>query len=144
MLRRTVSIILLIIVFATGIGLGWNSLQPPTPPSESDIDYPAYERMMTNLRAMTGAPHPPGSKELESVRAYLLEQIRAMGLEPMVEKATYTVTDVMDDMFERNGVPDLRMYRLFMGVLMRKPSRMAFVRGPILTRRMNWSCKIYW
>jgi hypothetical protein len=115
-MRRFVSMILLMIIFLTGFGLGWRNLQPPTPPSESDMDYPVYERMMVNLKAMTVAPHPPGSKELESVRAYLLKQIRAMGLEPMVEKVTYTVTDVMDDMFERNGVPDFENIPLINGL----------------------------
>jgi len=105
-MSRIISIILLMIVFVTGIGLGWKILRPPMPPSESDTDYPAYVRMMANLKAMTVAPHPPGSKELESVRTYLLEQIRAMGLEPKIENVTYTVADVMADMFERNGVPD--------------------------------------
>ncbi|UQZ84587.1 Peptidase family M28 [Paenibacillus konkukensis] len=105
-MRRIISIVLMMIVLATGIGLEVQLLRPPTPPSESDVNYPAYERMMANLKAMTVAAHPSGSTELESVRAHLLEQIRAMGLEPKVEKVTYTVTDVMADMFERNGVPD--------------------------------------
>lgn len=105
-MQKIISIVLMMIVLATGIGMGVQLLRPSMPPSESDADYPAYERMMANLKAMTVAAHPPGSKELESVRAYLLEQIRAMGLEPKVEKVTYTVTDVMADMFERNGMPN--------------------------------------
>lgn len=105
-MRRIVSIVLIMLVLATGIGLEVLLLRPPTPPTESDADYPVYERMLSNLKAMTVEAHPSGSKELESVRAYLLEQIRAMGLEPKVENVTYSVADVMADMFERNGVPD--------------------------------------
>ena len=108
--------VLMMIVLVTGIGLSVQLMRPPAPPAESDTDHPAYERMMANTKAMTVAAHPSGSKELELVRAYLLEQIRAMGVEPIVEKATYTVTDVMADMFERNGVPDFENLPLINGI----------------------------
>lgn len=107
-MSRIVSIILIMIVLTTGIGLGAHLFQPPKPPSKFDTNYPAYEQMMANLKATTVAAHPSGSKELESVRAYLLEQIRTMGLKAIVEKATYTVEDVGADLIERKGAPDFK------------------------------------
>ncbi|WP_028775787.1 M28 family metallopeptidase [Shimazuella kribbensis] len=107
-MSRIISIILLIIVLVTGIGLGAHLFQPPMPPSKSDANYPAYKQMMSNLKAMTFAAHPSGSKELESVRAHLLEQIHTMGLKAKVEKVTYTVDDVKADLFERKGKPDFK------------------------------------
>lgn len=107
-MSRIISIILLMIVLVTGIGLGAHLFQPPMPPSKSDANYPAYEQMMSNLKAMTVAAHPSGSKELESVRAHLLEQIHTMGLKAKVEKVTCTVDDVKADLFERKGRPDFK------------------------------------
>ncbi|TNJ62601.1 M28 family peptidase [Paenibacillus hemerocallicola] len=104
-MHRIAAMSLIIIVLATGIWLGIQPLKPPSPPSESDADYPAYHQMMANLKAMTLAPHPSGSEELASVRAYLLAQIRAMGLEATIEKVRYTVADVEADILERNGAP---------------------------------------
>jgi hypothetical protein len=72
--------------------------------------------MMSNLKAITVVPHPSGSKELESVRAYLLEQIRTMGLKVTVEKVTYTVGDVMADLFERKGRPDFKKMPTINGI----------------------------
>lgn len=107
-MSRTISIILMFIVLVTGIGLGTQLFLPPTPPAKSDANYSAYERMMSNLKVMTVTAHPSGSKELESVRAHLLEQIHTMGLKAMVEKVTYTVDDVKADLFERKGKPDFK------------------------------------
>jgi hypothetical protein len=107
-MSRTISIILIFIVLVTGIGSGAQLFLPPTPPDKSDAHYPAYDRMMANLKAMTVAAHPSGSKELESVRAYLLEQIRTMGLKTTIDKVTYTVDDVKADLIERKGAPDFK------------------------------------
>ncbi|SHE35487.1 Peptidase family M28 [Seinonella peptonophila] len=105
---RTISVFLVFIVLMTGIGLGGHLFQPPKPPSKSDANYPAYEQMMTNLKATTVSPHPSGSNELESVRAHLLEQIRKMNLKATVDKVTVTVEDVKADLIERKGAPDFK------------------------------------
>lgn len=78
-------------------------MKPPSPPSASDTDYPAYQRMLANLKAMTVAPHPSGSAELEGVRSYLLDQIHAMGLEATVETEFYTMKDIEADMAARQA-----------------------------------------
>ncbi len=109
LLKKT-SVFLMIIVFAFGILAGLQQMKPPALPSESDNDYPAYKRMLDNLKAMTVVPHPAGSKELESVRIHILEQIREMGLEPIVETEVYTIEDIIselsDEPSEENEIED--------------------------------------
>jgi hypothetical protein len=84
----------MLIVLAIGIWTGYQQLRPPSPPSESADDYPAYQRMLGHLKAMTVAPHPTGSKEIEAVRNYLLSQIHGMGLEAAVDREIWTAADI--------------------------------------------------
>lgn len=91
---KKISIVLMIIVFVVGISVGLLQMKPPALPSESNTDYPAYKRMFDNLKEMTVVPHPAGSKELESVRIHILEQISEMRLEPIVETEVYTIDDI--------------------------------------------------
>lgn len=93
-LSKKIPIFLMIIVFVVGTSVGLLQMKPPAVPSESDTDYPAYKRMLDNLKDMTVVPHPSGSKELESVRTHILAQIREMGLEPIVETEVYTIEDI--------------------------------------------------
>jgi Peptidase family M28 len=46
-------------------------------------------RAMRHVREMTRAPHPTGTAENERVRAYLLGELRALGLEPEVQTAEF-------------------------------------------------------
>ncbi|ARC86168.1 M42 glutamyl aminopeptidase family protein [Clostridium argentinense CDC 2741] len=93
-LSKKIPIFLMIIVFVVGTSVGLLQMKPPAVPLESDTDYPAYKRMLDNLKDMTVVPHPSGSKELESVRAHILAQIREMGLESIVETEVYTIEDI--------------------------------------------------
>ena len=93
-LSKKIPIFLMIIVFVVGTFVGLLQMKPPVVPSESDTDYPAYKRMLDNLKEMTVVPHPAGSQELESVRTHILAQIREMGLEPIVETEVYTIEDI--------------------------------------------------
>ncbi len=95
MLKR-LSILLIFIVLTIGGFFGSQIMKPPAPPAESDTDYPSYQRMLANLEAMTIEPHPSGSKEIERVRTYLLTQIHAMGLNPVVESEKITIKDVFN------------------------------------------------
>lgn len=97
-LSKKISIVLMMIVFVVGISVGFQQVKPPVPPSESNTDYPAYKRMLDNLKDMTVLPHPAGSKELESVRIHILAQIREMGLEPIVETEVYTIEDIISEL----------------------------------------------
>jgi len=109
-LSKKVPIFLMIIVFVVGTSVGLLQMKPPAVPSESDTDYPAYKRMLDNLKDMTVVPHPSGSKELESVRAHILAQIREMGLEPIVETEVYTIEDIKSGLGaepgEKNEIED--------------------------------------
>ena len=102
-LSEKISIVLMIIVFVIGISVGFLQVKPPALPSESNTDYPAYKRMLDNLKDMTVVPHPAGSKELESVRIHILSQIREMGLEPIVETEVYTIEDIKSELSDEPG-----------------------------------------
>ncbi|MFK7692644.1 M20/M25/M40 family metallo-hydrolase [Paenibacillus sp. HJGM_3] len=104
-MRRKLAILLMFAVFAVGIWTGFEQLRPPSPPAESNPDYSAYQRMLAHLQAMTVAPHPSGSKELDEVRTYLLAQIRDMGLEATVDRETYTDADIKAANRDQDGPP---------------------------------------
>lgn len=63
-----------------------------TPPSAVSSGAAATEfssgRAMNHVRAMAQTPHPIGSKEHEQVRAYIVGELAAQGLEPEVQEAT--------------------------------------------------------
>ena len=46
------------------------------------------ERAMQQVRQIARAPHPTGSAEHDRVREYLVAQLRALGLEPSIQKTT--------------------------------------------------------
>jgi hypothetical protein len=47
---------------------------------------------MEHVSAISQAPHPPGSEEIERVRTYILEQLEAMGLSPEIQETTVAVS----------------------------------------------------
>lgn len=102
-LSEKMSIVLMIVVFVVGISVGFLQVKPPALPSESNTDYPAYKRMLDNLKDMTVVPHPAGSKELESVHIHILSQIHEMGLEPIVETEVYTIEDIKSELSDEPG-----------------------------------------
>ncbi|SFT28144.1 M28 family peptidase [Paenibacillus sp. BC26] len=104
-MNKRISMVLMLIVVIAGLWFGFLQMRPPSPPSESGADYPAFQRMLANLTAMTVAPHPSGSKELEAVRAHLLGEIRDMGLEPTVDREVYTAADLEAEHLAQDGPP---------------------------------------
>jgi hypothetical protein len=48
------------------------------------------ERAMHDLQVVAAEPHPIGSPRNTVVRDYLVDQIRALGLAPEIQKATVT------------------------------------------------------
>jgi hypothetical protein len=102
-LSEKISIVLMIVVFVVGISVGFLQVKPPALPSESNTDYPAYKRMLDNLKDMTVVPHPAGSKELESVCIHILSQISEMGLEPIVETEVYRIEDIKSELSDEPG-----------------------------------------
>ncbi len=72
---------------------------PPGPvPASADAKSFSAERAMVDVRRIASVPHPAGSAEDAAVRAYLVEHLRAMGLEvrettsPMPQKSIDRMT----------------------------------------------------
>ncbi|MGG4340501.1 M28 family peptidase [Paenibacillus lautus] len=63
------------------------------PPQASSIDTPATEfsaeRAMTHVEQIAQQPHPMGSPANAEVRAYLVEQMKLLGLNPDVQEFNY-------------------------------------------------------
>lgn len=63
-----------------------------TPPAVAPDTAPATAfsaaRAMAHLRAIAVRPHPSGSADIERVRAYVVAQLRELGLEPTIQDAT--------------------------------------------------------
>jgi hypothetical protein len=59
----------------------------PVPALAASTEFSA-ERALTHVREIAQRPHPAGSPDNDRVRAYLLAQLRALGLEPQVQEAT--------------------------------------------------------
>lgn len=100
-MKRWFSVLLVLVVFISGIGIAFWTLRPPVPPSVGSPDYPAYAQMLTNIEAMTKEPHPSGSKELANVRAYLLAQIEGMGLRYEVMSNVISLDEIVADNMAR-------------------------------------------
>jgi hypothetical protein len=81
--------LLMLLVLAASV---WIAIAQFTPPAVVPASAPASEfsaeRAMTELRAIAKVPHPMGSPASAAVRAYLIQQIRAMGLTPQVQTTT--------------------------------------------------------
>lgn len=80
--------------------LAIRAVQPPpeAPASARATDFSAA-RALEDLKAIAQRPHPTGSEENDRARAYLVERLQALGLEPQVQTATVART------FERRPGP---------------------------------------
>ncbi len=69
--------------------LAIRAVQPPraAPANARATDFSAG-RALEDLKVIAQRPHPTGSEENGRVRAYLLERLRAMGVDPQVQTAT--------------------------------------------------------
>ncbi|MFC1879114.1 hypothetical protein ACFLZW_04310 [Chloroflexota bacterium] len=89
---RNRSHIIIIILILAGALAGMTSLIRPKvlPTSGPATDFSA-ERAMEHVEAISQAPHPPGSEEIERVRTYIIAELQAMGLYPEVQETTVAV-----------------------------------------------------
>jgi hypothetical protein len=77
-----------------GALLAWLALAPrhiPTPHAPGDAPSAAgfsAARVQAHVRALAAAPRPIGSRANEEARAYLLAQLRGLGLEPEIQTET--------------------------------------------------------
>jgi hypothetical protein len=83
-------LILLAALVATGVfALAWPpAVPPPVTPASAEATVFSAARARQHLREITLRPRPVGSAFPAEVRAYLLDALRELGLEPEVQKAT--------------------------------------------------------
>lgn len=81
--------LLMLLVLVASVWLAIVQFTPPAvvPKAAPATEFSA-ERAMTELRTIAQKPHPMGSPASAEVRAYLIQQIRAMGLTPEVQTTT--------------------------------------------------------
>lgn len=85
---RPAAPLLLLALLAAG-ALGYAAQDPPRPlPASAPDSVFSAERAMVHVRAMATRPHPMGTAAHDSVRDYVLGALRAIGLEPEVQRTT--------------------------------------------------------
>ena len=84
----TISLAFLTLALSTWIAAA-SILRPPRAvPANAPADQFSGERAMGYLRTIASEPHTVGSPAQERLRDYLLEQIRALGIEPVLQQTT--------------------------------------------------------
>ncbi|MBC8509763.1 MAG: M20/M25/M40 family metallo-hydrolase [Chloroflexi bacterium] len=85
--------IIVIILILCSVLVGMTSLNRPkiVPATAPGTDFSA-ERAMEHVSAISQAPHPPGSDEIEKVRAYIIAQLEEMGLSPEIQDTSVAVS----------------------------------------------------
>ncbi len=78
------------LLLAGWVTSGYRTLPAPMPANAPDTTF-SSARAMTHLVEIARRPHPTGSPAHTQVRDYLLERLRALGLEPEVQTATSLV-----------------------------------------------------
>jgi hypothetical protein len=73
------------VVFVGGLTL-WMQRPPAELPVEAPPDVFSAARAMRHVAAIARQPHPLGSPASEKVRAYVVEELRALGLEPEIQE----------------------------------------------------------
>jgi hypothetical protein len=63
------------------------AVHPPAPPDAPGEDAFDVRRALHHVERIAAEPHPAGSPANDAVRAYLEEELRALGLEPVVRTA---------------------------------------------------------
>lgn len=71
------------------LGVWYAAKGPPRPaPASSPDSLFSAERAMAHVRAMAERPHPPGTADHARVRDYVVSQIKAFGVEPVMQTTT--------------------------------------------------------
>jgi len=83
----------LVILMALGWATSSNRRLPaPIPANRSDTLF-SSARAMSQLVEIARLPHPPGSPEHDRVRAYLVERLRSLGLDPQIQTVTSVIRE---------------------------------------------------
>lgn len=78
------------VALAALAALAWQALAPPDIPAPVvSIASPAWDaRVTSHQRVLVASPRSVGGRDNAQARAYLIQQLRAMGLAPAVQRAT--------------------------------------------------------
>jgi len=83
-----IAAIAIVLVLAFVCFWGIHQLHPPTTvPADAPSDVFSAERALKHLKVIAATPHPIGTPENRTVRDYLIQEIRALGLKPEIQKA---------------------------------------------------------
>ncbi|MFN3792146.1 M28 family peptidase [Massilia sp.] len=75
--------------------LAWAASHPAAPPAPpAQAAGPALERMMRHVSVLAAQPRPIATAANARARAYIVEQLRAIGLQPQVATATVQKTSI--------------------------------------------------
>src|SRR5262245_31199320 len=73
------------VVLAAWIGLSWPRPPAPVPASAPEVEF-SSARALVHVAAIAQRPHRIGSAEHARVRAYLVDQLSALGLAPEIQE----------------------------------------------------------
>jgi len=85
--RLRASLLLAFLLIAGTLAIELNHPPTPLPLSAPPDEFSAY-RALEHLKQFARKPHPMGSAEHDRVRDYLIDQLRALGLSPEIQRAT--------------------------------------------------------
>jgi len=81
------------LIILAGVLLGLSSLiRPKTSLASVGNEEFSAERALEHVSEISQVPHPPGSREIERVRQYIVEELRGLGLEPEVQNTSIAVS----------------------------------------------------
>ncbi len=85
--RLKAAFLLGFLLVAGTLAIEMNRPPAPVPPSKPPREFSAY-RALEHLKRFARLPHPMGTPEHARVREYLVEQLRLLGLDPEIQRAT--------------------------------------------------------
>lgn len=97
----------LVILVAIWVGLAPYTAAPAVVPADAPAHQFSAERAMADLAVVAAEPHPIGSARQAIVRDYLVEQIRALGLQPEIQRTTVTRREELPGMYASIAVENI-------------------------------------
>ncbi|MCP4422175.1 MAG: M28 family peptidase [Chloroflexi bacterium] len=88
--NKTQFIVIVLILAAAFVGMS-SLIRPQLVPASAPVTDFSAKRAMEHVSAISQAPHPPGSDEIERVRGYILAELESMGLDAEVQETTIAV-----------------------------------------------------
>ncbi|KGN40579.1 M28 family peptidase [Knoellia aerolata] len=89
--QPTVGVLLMVAALGVAALVGVSPLRSPAEPAGDTSGGFSLERARDDLAVVAAAPHPMGTAEQATVEAYLVRELRALGLEPEVDSRRVTM-----------------------------------------------------